>query len=86
MVEAPGTAPGSTTIIPITVYRHSQQADSRYVGGSVSGFKLGFQPPVAPLQVRHILCHLRPNRCRHVFHVMHQAAQLPIFVDQWNVP
>ena len=29
MVEAPGTAPGSTTIIPRTVYHHSQQADGR---------------------------------------------------------
>src|SRR4051812_13170199 len=26
MVEAPGTAPGSTTFIPHTVYRHSRQA------------------------------------------------------------
>jgi len=32
MVEAPGTAPGSTTIIPRIVYRHSQQADSGYLG------------------------------------------------------
>ena len=28
MVEAPGTAPGSTTLIPRTVYRHSRQAGS----------------------------------------------------------
>jgi hypothetical protein len=28
LVEAPGTAPGSTTIIPRAVYHHSQQADA----------------------------------------------------------
>jgi thymidylate synthase (FAD) len=31
MVEAPGTAPGSTTIIPNTVYRHSRQASKSHI-------------------------------------------------------
>ena len=39
MVEAPGTAPGSTTIIPRTVYRHSQQADRIDLGAIRFGFK-----------------------------------------------
>jgi hypothetical protein len=43
MVEAPGTAPGSTTIIPHTVYRHSQQADDGYLCCSVRRFKPGWQ-------------------------------------------
>jgi hypothetical protein len=81
MVEAPGTAPGSTTIIPRTVYRHSQQADSRYVGGSVGGFKLGFQPPAAPLPVGHVLGQLRAHLCRHVFHVVRKITQLPAIIN-----
>ncbi len=32
MVEAPGTAPGSTTLIPRTVYRHSRQAGRTNIG------------------------------------------------------
>jgi hypothetical protein len=32
LVEAPGTAPGSTTLMPRTVYRHSRQADDRNIG------------------------------------------------------
>jgi flavin-dependent thymidylate synthase len=31
LVEAPGTAPGSTTIIPSTVYRHSRQASKSHI-------------------------------------------------------
>ncbi len=31
LVEAPGTAPGSTALIPQAVYRHSRQADTRNV-------------------------------------------------------
>ena len=31
-MEAPGTAPGSTTLIPRTVYRHSRQAGSGNIG------------------------------------------------------
>ena len=33
LVEAPGTAPGSTTLIPRTVYRHSRQAGRTNIGG-----------------------------------------------------
>src|ERR1700733_5931649 len=32
MVEAPGTAPGSTTLIPRTVYRHSRRTSSGNIG------------------------------------------------------
>jgi hypothetical protein len=32
MVEAPGTAPGSTTLIPLTVYRHSWRTSSVDIG------------------------------------------------------
>jgi len=28
LVEAPGTAPGSATLIPCSIYRHSRQADA----------------------------------------------------------
>ncbi len=31
-MEAPGTAPGSTMFIPRTVYRHSRQASTSYIG------------------------------------------------------
>jgi len=31
MVEAPGTAPGSTTLIPTAVYRHSQPKLARLI-------------------------------------------------------
>ncbi len=32
VVEAPGTAPGSVTIIPNTVYRHSRSLDECHIG------------------------------------------------------
>jgi hypothetical protein len=32
LVEAPGTAPGSTTLIPLTVYRHIWQASTVDIG------------------------------------------------------
>src|SRR5579875_3915820 len=32
MVEAPGTAPGSTTLIPRTVYRHSRKTSRANIG------------------------------------------------------
>jgi hypothetical protein len=32
VVEAPGTAPGSATPIPYTVYRHSRLPDAFYIG------------------------------------------------------
>jgi thymidylate synthase (FAD) len=39
LVEAPGTAPGSTTLIPRTVYRHSRQAGTRNIGTREGGEK-----------------------------------------------
>jgi hypothetical protein len=39
MVEAPGTAPGSTTLISHTVYRHSRQAGRSNIGGVIGGRK-----------------------------------------------
>lgn len=33
MVEVPGTAPGSAVATSCVLYRHSQQADSLYIGG-----------------------------------------------------
>jgi hypothetical protein len=48
MVEAPGTAPGSTTIIPRTVYRHSQQADDAYVGRPAQRFKPDHAQSIRP--------------------------------------
>ena len=34
LVEAPGTAPGSTMFIPRTVYHHSRQAGRTYIGAT----------------------------------------------------
>lgn len=34
MVEAPGTAPGSTTLIPRTVYRHSRRTSPPNIGSA----------------------------------------------------
>ena len=34
VVEAPGTAPGSVTLIPISVYRHSRLPDPTYIGAT----------------------------------------------------
>jgi len=39
MVEAPGTAPGSTTIIPRTVYHHSLQAGDADLGAFARSIK-----------------------------------------------
>ena len=39
MVEAPGTAPGSTTLISRTVYHHSQQADRPDIGARQGEWK-----------------------------------------------
>ncbi len=39
LVEAPGTAPGSTTLIPSTVYHHSRRAGRPHIGGFVAGIK-----------------------------------------------
>ena len=33
LVEAPGTAPGSATLIPCRVYRHSRLPDTDNIGG-----------------------------------------------------
>ena len=35
LVEAPGTAPGSTTLIPQGVYRHSRRTDDANIGTPV---------------------------------------------------
>ena len=40
MVEAPGTAPGSATLIPSSVYRHSWFPNTLYIG-SLAGFEKG---------------------------------------------
>jgi len=39
MVEAPGTAPGSETLMPRGVYRHSRFPDTPYIGGSTGFLK-----------------------------------------------
>jgi|GEM_PF-2230098 len=39
LVEAPGTAPGSETIIPKNVYRHSRLPDELNIGFSASDCK-----------------------------------------------
>ncbi|GBR30541.1 FAD-dependent thymidylate synthase [Kozakia baliensis NRIC 0488] len=47
LVETPGTAPGSVTIIPLTVYRHSQGANpsgTPYIGARKAGGKSTFMP------------------------------------------
>lgn len=47
MVETPGTAPGSVTSIPRSVYRHSRLLDALYIGGwAVIGKGLGFGFPM----------------------------------------
>ncbi len=52
MVEAPGTAPGSETLMPRGVYRHSRFPDRPYIGASEAFLKTrcGLQifPMVAP--------------------------------------
>src|SRR5580658_8790479 len=47
LVEAPGTAPGSTTLIPRTVYRHSRQAGRRNIGGPAPQWKVALKDGVA---------------------------------------
>lgn len=44
MVEAPGTAPGSTTLIPRTVYRHSRRTSPANIGSAAMRGK-GAQDP-----------------------------------------
>jgi hypothetical protein len=39
MVEAPGTAPGSATLMPSRVYRHSQQAGPTHIGCLAMGIE-----------------------------------------------
>src|SRR5690606_15925255 len=39
VVEAPGTAPGSVTSIPASVYRHSRQAGTANIGARREGLK-----------------------------------------------
>ena len=39
MVEAPGTAPGSETLMPRGVYRHSRLPDTAYIGVPVGFLK-----------------------------------------------
>jgi hypothetical protein len=41
MVEAPGTAPGSATIIPQDVYHHSRHCDGDFYIGIGTGFGKG---------------------------------------------
>jgi len=43
MVEAPGTAPGSETLMPRGVYRHSRFPDIAYIGASAGILKAGDQ-------------------------------------------
>jgi len=44
MVEAPGTAPGSETLMSRGVYRHSRFPDTTYIGAS-PGFLKASRPP-----------------------------------------
>jgi len=44
MVEAPGTAPGSATLIPYAVYRHSHRSDTAHIGEAAADFE-DFRPP-----------------------------------------
>jgi hypothetical protein len=39
MVEAPGTAPGSATLIPSSIYRHSRRTDRPNIGDPGVGWK-----------------------------------------------
>src|SRR5258707_6766083 len=41
MVEAPGTAPGSETLIPRGVYRHSRFPDDSNIGARMDFLKVG---------------------------------------------
>jgi hypothetical protein len=52
-VEAPGTAPGSATLIPSRVYRHSHRSDGIHIGALARDFegevrKQGGYPPFSP--------------------------------------
>ncbi len=49
MVEAPGTAPGSETLIPRGVYRHSRLPDRLYISASVGFLKACRGPPIFPM-------------------------------------
>jgi len=49
MVEAPGTAPGSETLMPRGVYRHSRFPDSSYIGASEAFLKARRSPPLFPM-------------------------------------
>jgi hypothetical protein len=52
LVEAPGTAPGSTTLIPRTVYRHSRRTGRTYIGRPAAhGKRPGFARSVILHQV-----------------------------------
>ena len=44
MVEAPGTAPGSATLIPSRVYRHSHRSDGAYIGALALDFEGAYAP------------------------------------------
>src|ERR1700726_4851211 len=44
LVEAPGTAPGSVTLILRAVYRHSRSPDTVNIGGARPGRNRGIPP------------------------------------------
>jgi len=49
MVEAPGTAPGSETLMPRGVYRHSRFPDRPYIGASEAFLKAAHGLPIFPM-------------------------------------
>jgi len=40
-METPGTAPGSATLIPRTVYRHSHRGDGGYIAQPLPAYEGG---------------------------------------------
>src|SRR6266853_1805574 len=53
MVEAPGTAPGSETLMSRGVYRHSRLPDPTNIGASIGFLKAAGREPFSPWQPCH---------------------------------
>jgi len=65
MVEAPGTAPGSTTLIPRTVYRHSRRTSPTNIGRVIAqgkGHAQSLRAARSLRRVRRRLTHLAGPR------------------------
>ncbi len=69
-MEAPGTAPGSATLIPSRVYRHSHRSDGEDIGVVARNFEgkekekgmyMSFSSPSAQLLVWHEVGTVRPQ-------------------------